>query len=99
MGTLVTLVVGVLLLLVVARLTWPRNARAPMPLYVGTITGAFLIGLFAGSMAEGRGLERSLQSALILGPVIGVVAGISWFRVKAPESPPDPPVGRGRAGR
>ncbi|HXH20537.1 MAG TPA: hypothetical protein VNN10_00805 [Dehalococcoidia bacterium] len=91
MGFLVTLFVSVAILLVVARLTWPRDARAPMPLYVATIVLAFFAGSVAGSLADGRSLERTLQTAALVSAAIALVAVVSWFRVKAPQtSPPGP---------
>jgi predicted MFS family arabinose efflux permease len=89
MGLALTLVIAVAILLVVSRLTWPRDARAPMPLYVGTIVAAFFIGSVAGSLVDGRDLGRSLQFALVMSAAIALVAVVSWFRVKAPGSKPD----------
>jgi hypothetical protein len=99
MGTLVTLAVAIVILAVASRLLWPRDAKAPMPLYVGTIAGAFFVGVFAGSLAEGRDLWRTVQSAFLLGGVITVVAAISWFKVKPPgqqETPSKPEARRSR---
>ena len=101
MGTLITLVVAVPILAVVARLTWPRSARPPLPLYAGTIVGAFFVGIVAGSLAEGRGLERTLQVAAMLSAAIALVALVSWFRVKPPppQREPEPEAARRREER
>ncbi len=85
MGTLITLAVAVAILGLAARFAWPRRVRAPLPLYAGTIVVAFVIGIIAGSLAEGRGIRRTLEFAGMLAPLIGAVAVVSWFRVKPPE--------------
>lgn len=81
MGILVTLAVSIVILAVVARILWPRNARAPLPLYAGTIFLAFFVGSFAGQVAEGRTAAKALESAGLISPLILIVALISWFRV------------------
>jgi hypothetical protein len=90
MGLVLTLVIAVAILLAISRLTWPRDARAPLPLYAGTITFAFFVGSVAGSLVDGRDLGRTLQFALMMSAAIALVAVVSWFRVKAPEPKPDP---------
>jgi hypothetical protein len=90
MGLVLTLVIAVAILLVISRLTWPRDARAPLPLYAGTITFAFFVGSVAGSLVDGRDLGRTLQFALMMSAAIVLVAVVSWFRVKAPEPKPEP---------
>jgi hypothetical protein len=84
MSTLITIVVALAILVVVSRSLWPRNRRAPFPLYVGTIVGAFFVGFMAGSLADGREFWRSLQFAGIVVPVMGAVAALSWLRIKSP---------------